>query len=109
MRRASEAGAVVVVYGGRNGLDFSRTQLWSQGTRKIKGIPIREDNLGLHGLRIADVGRGARPDLIVRTGYDRERPGRKARTYQSINVLFSGRHGVTTMDQRWSFPQSDGS
>lgn len=107
--RASEAGAVVVVYGGRNGLDFSRTQLWSQGTRKIKGIPIPEDNLGLHGLRIVDIGRGARPDLIVRTSYDRERPGRKARTYQSINVLFSGRHGVTTSDQRWSFPQSNGS
>jgi hypothetical protein len=107
--RASGAGAVVVVYGGRDRLDFARSQLWSQGTRRIKGIPVTGDNFGLDDLRIADIGRGARPDLIVLTSYDRERSGRKARTYQSTNVLFSGRIGVTTSDQRWSFPQSDGS
>ena len=107
--RVADAGAVVVVYGGRRGLDFSRSQLWSQGTRKIKGMPIRQDSFGTDGLRIADIGRGRRPDLLVLTSHDREKAGRKAATMQSTTVMFSGRRGVTTSDQRWNFRQSDGS
>ena len=107
--RVADAGAVIVVYGGPRGLEFTRSQLWSQGTPKIKGIPIRQDSFGTDGLRIADIGRGPRPDLLVLTSYDREKPGRKAATMQSTNIMFSGRHGVTTSDQRLSIPQSNGS
>jgi hypothetical protein len=107
--RVPAGGAVVVVYGGPRGLDFGRSRLWSQGTRKIKGVPVRQDSFGDGVLRIADIGRGKRPDLLVLTRHDKERTGRKARTVQSLNVLFSGRYGVTTSDQRWISAQSDGS
>ena len=89
--RVPDDGAVIIVYGGAGGLNFGRSQAWSQSTRKIKGVPIRGDNFGNAGLRIADVGRGTRPDLIVYTRDERERTRRKAPYLQAFNVLFSGR------------------
>jgi len=107
--RVRDAGAVVVAYGGPRGLDFDRSQLWSQGTPKIKGVPFREDFFGAGGLRITDLGRGTRPELLILTSEDRERAGGKALPAQSAHILFSGRRGVTTIDQRWSSSPSDGS
>ena len=38
--RVRDAGAVVVAYGGPRGLDFGRSQLWSQGTPEDQGRPV---------------------------------------------------------------------
>ena len=106
--RVRGAGAVIVVYGGPHGLNYARSQVWSQGTRKIKGKPVRDDGFGNDGLRIANIGRGTTPDLLINTHADRERTGRRARTVQATNVVFSSPRGLTTSDQRWTSPQSDG-
>lgn len=89
-----QAGAVNVLYGGRNGLTRARAQSWHQGKRGIKGKPQANDFFGA-ALAAGDFDGDGRDDLAI--GAPGENKGAGV-----VHVLRGAPGGLTRIgDQLW--------
>jgi hypothetical protein len=59
-----DAGAVNVLYGGRNRLSYSGDQLWHRNTRDVEGDPMANERLG-HALAVGDFDHDGFADLAI--------------------------------------------
>lgn len=87
--RHDGAGAVNVLYGSKNGLTAKRAQLWSQGTRGVRGKPADWEGFG-SVLTSGDFDCDGRADLAA---------GSDTSDGPLVNVLYGGRKGLTSRDQ----------
>ncbi len=93
-----EAGAVNILYGGANGLRAAHSQLWTQDTRGVKGIPARQGHFGA-ALAAGDVSRNGRGDLAIGI------PGARISGHDAagaVTVLYGRSSGLTSADDLWS-------
>ena len=86
----SEAGAVSVLYGSRNGVRAKGGQLFTQDTPGVKDAAEQGDRFGA-SLAAADFGRTKRADLAI--GVPFEGVG-TANGAGAVNVLYGSKHGL---------------
>ncbi len=93
------AGSVVLLYGGRSGLDVAGVQLWSQASPGVPGTREAGDYFGAT-LATADYGRSGRDDLAI--GVPGEDAGGHARS-GAVTALYGRLAGLSPRHaQRWS-------
>lgn len=78
---------------GLAGLTTHGSQLWSQSSKGIKGVPRKGDAFGSGPHRILNFGNGGSADLGAYTPADGPRA--------SVNILYGSPTGVTASDQFW--------
>jgi hypothetical protein len=96
---AEHSGAVVLLYGGQEGLGVARVQLWSQASPGVPGTRERGDSFG-GALAAANYGRSGRDDLSIGVGREAIGGARKA---GMVNVLYGRTSGLASKHaQGWS-------
>lgn len=89
------AGGVNVLYGGKNGLTATNSQLWNEDTTGVPGDAAAIDEMG-GGLAAADFGGTGEADLAIGV------PGQTSGS-GAVLVLFGGASGVSAGGaQRWT-------
>jgi len=97
-----EAGVVIVIYGGPDGLAATGSQRWHQNKRGIQDTAETEDNFG-GSLAAADFDGDGFSDLAVGIPGERpERRGQERRRSGAVAVLYGSSGGLTTRDQLWT-------
>ena len=91
-----EAGAANVIYGDDLGFDLSRTQLWTQDTPGIKGIPFDNDNFAF-ALASGDFDGDTRHDLAIGVPGDDVSGGNAANDQGAVNVLYGSAIGFQNL------------
>jgi len=93
-------GAVNVIMGGADGiLDTNNTQLWTQASMFIEGIPLEDDEFG-RALAVGDFNADSYDDLAVGVPRDAVKGLPSA---GSVNVIYGSNEGLqTTGNQLWN-------
>lgn len=98
--RNAEAGAVIVIYGGPNGLDGSTAEEWSQGTSGIAGSPEAGDRFGF-ALAAGDFDGDSYSDLAVGSP-DESLSGGPGHA-GAVNVIYGASGGLSSSgNQIWT-------
>ncbi len=89
-----DAGTVTVIYGSATGLAADGSQLWSEATEGVPGVPANGDRFG-RALAAGDVDGDGRDDLAI--GAPNDPVGGR------VTILYGSATGLTaTGAQRWS-------
>lgn len=98
IRTLTRAGAVTVLYGSRDGISAAGAQSFHQGTPNVSGSTERDDAFG-HRVRLRDLNRDRRPDLVVGVPGENRDSGR-------VMVLPGSSAGVSAAGSKSYSPRS---
>jgi hypothetical protein len=91
---ATQAGQVVVLYGGTAGLSTAGSQVWSQDSPGIQGTAETFDFFGSH---VSGDILGTRPALVITSLYESVGPAQAAGAF---NIIYATSTGLSSTDNR---------